>query len=50
MKKEIKKGLSVIITTFNRSKYLFSTLLCLTSQKVEKTLEYEIVVIDSGVD
>lgn len=50
MKKQIEKGVSVIIPTFNRVKYLYPTLLCLTNQKVDNTLEYEIIIIDSGDD
>lgn len=50
MKKEIKKGISVIIPTFNRAKYLYSTLICLCNQQVNETLEYEIIIIDSGDD
>lgn len=50
MKKIIRKGVSVIIPTFNRVKYLYPTLLCLTNQKVSNTLEYEIIVVDSGDD
>jgi glycosyltransferase involved in cell wall biosynthesis len=40
--------ISVIIPTFNRSKYLHSTLICLTNQKTE--VSYEIIIIDSGND
>lgn len=50
MKKLIKKGVSVIIPTFNRVKFLYPTLVCLSNQKVEETLEYEIIIIDSGDD
>ena len=50
MKKIIKKGVSVIIPTFNRVKYLYPTLLCLTNQNVDNALEYEIVIVDSGDD
>ena len=50
MKKEIKKGVSVIIPTFNRVKFLYPTLVCLCNQKIEETLEYEIIIIDSGDD
>lgn len=49
-KKEYKKGISVIIPTFNRAKYLYSTLICLCNQQVNETLEYEIIIIDSGDD
>lgn len=49
-KKEVKKGISVIIPTFNRAKFLYSTLICLSNQKVEEKLEYEIIIIDSGDD
>lgn len=50
VKKEIKKGVSVIIPTFNRVKFLYPTLVCLCNQKIEETLEYEIIIIDSGDD
>ena len=50
MKKEIQKGVSVIIPTFNRVKFLYPTLLCLANQKVEETLEFEIIIVDSGDD
>lgn len=50
MKNKIKKGVSVIIPTFNRVKFLYPTLLCLMNQTVEETLEYEIVIVDSGED
>lgn len=50
VKKEIKKGVSVIIPTFNRAKYLYPTLVCLVNQKVDVNLEYEIVIVDSGDD
>lgn len=43
-------GISVIIPTFNRAKYLYSTLICLTNQKLEKNTAYEIIIIDSGND
>lgn len=50
MKNKIKKGVSVIIPTFNRVKFLYPTLLCLMNQTVEENLEYEIVIVDSGDD
>lgn len=43
-----KTGVSVIIPTFNRAEFLYTTLLCLCSQKAE--CEYEIIIIDSGND
>lgn len=48
--KKVKKGISVIIPTFNRKKYLYPTLLCLSNQKLESSLDYEVIVIDSGND
>ena len=50
MKKQVKKGISVIIPTFNRVKFLYSTLICLCNQKTEEALKYEIIIIDSGDD
>lgn len=44
------KGISVIIPTFNRSKFLYSTLICLCNQTINTDLEYEIIIIDSGND
>jgi len=43
-------GISVIIPTFNRAKFLYSTLLCLCNQKISINLDYEIIIIDSGDD
>ena len=45
-----KHGISVIIPTFNRASYLYSTLICLCNQKVAEGVEYEIVIVDSGDD
>lgn len=50
MNKKIQKSVSVIIPTFNRVNYLYPTLLCLTNQSIEETLEYEIIIVDSGDD
>ena len=49
-KKEYKKGISVIIPTFNRAKYLYSTLICLCNQETSLELNYEIIIVDSGND
>lgn len=48
-KKNYKNGISVIIPTFNRAKYLYATLICLCNQK-ELPCDYEIIIIDSGSD
>lgn len=48
MSMKSKTGVSVIIPTFNRAEFLYTTLLCLCSQKAE--CEYEIIIIDSGND
>jgi glycosyltransferase involved in cell wall biosynthesis len=45
-----KAGISVIIPTFNRSVYLYSTLLLLLNQDTGKSIQFEIIVIDSGND
>lgn len=45
-----KDGVSVIIPTFNRSSYLYSTLLLLFNQQTDGILQYEILIIDSGSD
>ncbi|MBR1638075.1 MAG: glycosyltransferase family 2 protein [Treponema sp.] len=50
MKKDLKDGISVIIPTFNRANYLYSTLICLCNQKICDGVEYEIVIVDSGED
>lgn len=50
MKKKCKKGISVIIPTFNRVKFLYSTLICLINQKIDVDCGYEVVIIDSGDD
>lgn len=52
MRKNTKStiGISVIIPTFNRAKFLYSTLLCLCNQKISINLDYEIIIIDSGDD
>lgn len=50
MFRKIKNGISIIIPTFNRAKYLYATLICLCSQKTERSFEYEIVIVDSGDD
>ena len=47
--KRRKDGVSVIIPTFNRSLYLYTTLLLL-NQQTGGNLQYEILVIDSGSD
>ena len=39
-------NVSVIIPTFNRARFLYSTLICLTNQKTQTS--YEIIVVDSG--
>lgn len=44
------KKLSVIIPTFNRAKFLYSTLICLCSQNGIGNDEYEIIIVDSGND
>ena len=44
------RGVSVIIPTFNRASYLYSTLICLCNQKVADGVEYELVIVDSGED
>lgn len=49
-KQKSEKGISVIIPTFNRAKYLYATLICLCNQKTDNFNDYEIVVIDSGDD
>ena len=43
-------GVSVIIPTFNRASYLYSTLICLCNQHITEGLEYEIIIVDSGND
>ena len=48
MKKVNQKGISVVIPTFNRVKFLYSTLLCLCNQKIDEHVKYEIIVVDSG--
>ena len=48
--KRRKSGVSVIIPTFNRASYLYTTLLLLLNQKTGGNLQYEILVIDSGSD
>jgi glycosyltransferase involved in cell wall biosynthesis len=48
--RECKDGVSVIIPTFNRSLYLYTTLLLLLNQQTDENLQYEILVIDSGSD
>ena len=45
-----RDGVSVIIPTFNRANFLYSTLICLCNQVITSNLEYEIIVIDSGKD
>jgi glycosyltransferase involved in cell wall biosynthesis len=45
-----KDGVSVIIPTFNRSLYLYTTLLLLLNQQTDENLQYEILVIDAGSD
>ncbi len=50
MKKVDKEGISVVIPTFNRSKYLYATLICLCNQKLKENVKYEIIVVDSGDD
>ncbi len=50
MKKESKKGVSVIIPTFNRTMFLYPTLICLNNQQVEEKISYEIIIVDSGSD
>ena len=47
--KKVLEGISVIIPTFNRAKYLYSTLICLCNQKYS-SCDYEIIIIDSGTD
>ncbi len=42
------KGISVIIPTFNRAKFLYATLVCLLNQDI--SIPYEILIIDSGND
>lgn len=42
--------MSVIIPTFNREKYIYSTLLCLINQIELDDINYEIIIIDSGND
>ena len=46
---KVKNGISVIIPTFNRAKFLYPTLICLCNQK-NLPCEYEIIVVDSGDD
>ena len=48
MKKSFE-GISVIIPSFNRVKFLYSTLLCILNQK-DCPCDYEVIVIDSGND
>jgi glycosyltransferase involved in cell wall biosynthesis len=48
--KRRKSGVSVIIPTFNRASYLYTTLLLLLNQQTGGNLQYEILVIDSGSD
>ena len=43
-----KKGISVIIPTFNRIDYLYPTLICLLNQNTN--FNYEILIVDSGED
>lgn len=43
-------GISVIIPTFNRAKFLYPTLICLLNQDLQENIDYEIIVIDSGDD
>ncbi len=43
-----KKGISVIIPTFNRAKFLYPTIICLLNQKIVSDIDYEIIIIDSG--
>lgn len=45
-----KHGISVIIPTFNRVKFLYSTLICLLNQRINENIKYEIIIIDSGSD
>lgn len=49
-KKVNKNGISVVIPTFNRTQYLYATLICLFNQKVAENVNYEIIVVDSGDD
>jgi hypothetical protein len=41
---------SIIIPTFNRISFLYSTLICLINQRIISNIRYEIVIIDSGND
>lgn len=50
MEKAQRKGISIIIPTFNRIKYLYATLICLTSQIGTESVKHEIIIIDSGND
>lgn len=45
-----KNGISVIIPTYNRASFLYPTLLCLSNQIIDSSLDYEVIVIDSGND
>src|SRR5574344_1342777 len=47
---QYKNGVSVIIPTFNRASYLYTTLLLLLNQQTSGNFQYEILVIDSGSD
>lgn len=43
-------GVSIIIPTYNRMSYLYSTLICLLNQKINRAISYEVIIIDSGND
>lgn len=48
--KNNKDGISVIIPTFNRASFLYPTLVCLSNQKLDANINYEVIVVDSGND
>ncbi|HAH61604.1 MAG TPA: hypothetical protein DCL73_05860 [Treponema sp.] len=48
--KNNKDGISVIIPTFNRASFLYPTLVCLSNQKIDANINYEVIVVDSGND
>lgn len=50
MSRKFKTGISIIIPTFNRAKFLYATLICLSNQKVQDNIEFEIIIVDSGND